>query len=185
MSRDSKVASGTRGPRIGFMAAYMNNAYEWDIWRGARQAVEEHGGTMVCFAGAGIGDRDPEQLARSGFFELIHRSNVDALLCLTSVLGLHAGVHGTEAWVLGRGLPACSIGPAAQLPSVSVDDTTGITQLMGHLIEHHEHQRIAFITGSRANQEAMRRLEAYERALRNHNLAVDPRLILDGDFTTA
>jgi DNA-binding LacI/PurR family transcriptional regulator len=177
-------APGARGPRIGFMAAYMNNAYEWDIWRGVRKAVEERGGTVVCFAGAGIGDVDPEHQARSGFFELIHASNVDAILCLTSVLGQHAGVHGTEAWVLGRGLPACSIGPAAQLPSVTVDDTAGVTQLMAHLIEHHEHQRIAFITGSRKNHEAARRLEAYERALKNHNLEVDPRLILDGDFTT-
>ena len=24
-------------PRIAFLAAYMNNAYEWDIWRGVRQ----------------------------------------------------------------------------------------------------------------------------------------------------
>jgi DNA-binding LacI/PurR family transcriptional regulator len=188
MSPTSKANPGSQpnsgGPRIGFMAAYMNNAYEWDIWRGARKAVEERGGTLVCFAGAGIGDLDPEHEARSRFFELIHASNVDAILCLTSVLGQHAGVHGTEAWVLGRGLPACSIGPAAQLPSVAVDDTAGITQLMAHLIEHHEHHRIAFITGSRKNHEAARRLEAYERSLRNHNLELDPRLVLDGDFTT-
>jgi DNA-binding LacI/PurR family transcriptional regulator len=187
MSTASKAKPGSSphagGPRIGFMAAYMNNAYEWDIWRGARKAVEERGGTVVCFAGAGIGDQDPEHRARARFFDLINASNVDALLCLTSVLGQHAGIQGTESWVLARGLPACSIGPAAKLPSVSVDDTAGITQLMAHLIEHHEHQRIAFIAGAQGNQEAARRRVAYERALKNHNLEVDPRLILDGDFT--
>jgi DNA-binding LacI/PurR family transcriptional regulator len=188
MSAASKPTPGSgphaHGPRIGFMAAYMNNAYEWDIWRGARKAVEERGGTVVCFAGAGIGDADPEHAARSRVFDLIDASSVDAVLCLTSVLAQHAGVEGTERWVLARGLPACSIGPAAQLPSVSVDDTAGIKQLMAHLIEHHEHHRIAFIAGAPGNQEAARRRAAYERALKNHNLEVDPRLILDGDFTT-
>lgn len=162
----------------------MNNAYEWDIWRGARRAVEGRGGTLVCFAGAGIGDREPEHLARSRLFELVHPSNVDALLCLTSVIGQHVGVEGVERWILERGLPACSIGPAQAIPSVSVNDTSGITQLMAHLIEHHEHHRIAFIKGNPANHEAVRRLHAYERALKNHNLEVDPRLVLDGDFTT-
>src|SRR5690348_11839778 len=106
------IPPGARGPRIGFLAAYMNNAYEWDIWRGARRAVEARGGTVVCFAGAGIGDREPEHFARSRLFELVHPSNVDALLCLTSVIGQHAGIDGTERWIHERGMPACSIGPA-------------------------------------------------------------------------
>src|ERR1051325_4563149 len=93
------MSPGARGPRIGFLAAYMNNGYEWDIWRGVRRAVEERGGTVVCFAGAGIGDREPEHAARSAVFELCHASNVDALLCLTSVIGQYVGTEGTERWI--------------------------------------------------------------------------------------
>jgi DNA-binding LacI/PurR family transcriptional regulator len=162
----------------------MNNAYEWDIWRGVRATVEEHGGTVVCFAGAGIGDPDPEHRARSTLFDLVHPRNADAILCLTSVISPHAGVGGTEDWALARGLPACSIGPAERLPSVSIDDSAGIGQLIVHLVEHHGYRHIAFIKGAELNQEAQQRLHAYERALAKHDIALDPRLILDGDFTT-
>jgi DNA-binding LacI/PurR family transcriptional regulator len=163
----------------------MNNAYEWDVWRGARAAVEARGGIALGFAGSGVDDPDPEHQARRGVFDLIHSSNVDGILCLTSVVGQYAGVDRTESWLSAKGLPVCSIGPAERLPSVSVDDASGITQLMGHLIEHHDHHRIAFIKGTATNQEAQRRLAAYHKALANHGLPHDPRLVLDGDFTAA
>ena len=177
-------AEAARGPRIGFLAAYMNNAYEWDIWRGVRAAVEERGGTVVCFAGSGMSDSDPEHRARATIFDLVHPSNVDAILCLTSVVSTFVGVGGIEEWARSRGLPFCSIGPAERVPSVSIDDAAGITQLMLHLVNHHEHRRIAFIKGAAQNQEAQQRLAAYERTLARHNIALDPRLVLEGDFTT-
>jgi DNA-binding LacI/PurR family transcriptional regulator len=181
----SSRRSAPKGPRIAFLAAYMNNAYEWDVWRGARAAIEERGGVALGFAGCGVDDPVAEHQARSTVFELIHSSNVDGILCLTSVVGQHAGVERTEAWLEAKGLPVCCIGPAARLPSVSVDDATGITQLMAHLIEHHDHHRIAFIKGTETNQEAQRRLAAYHRSLANHGIPHDPRLVFDGDFTAA
>src|SRR4051812_46921955 len=88
------ASDGRRGPRIAFLAAYMNNAYEWDIWRGLRKAVEERGGTVVCFAGSGLGDPDPGHRARSRLFELVHAWTAEAMLCLTSVISPHAGITG-------------------------------------------------------------------------------------------
>jgi len=163
----------------------MNNAYEWDVWRGARAAVEARGGTALGFAGAGVDDPNQEHQARAGVFDLIHPANVDGILCLSSVVGQHAGVARTESWLAAKALPVVSIGPAERLPSVSVDDASGITQLMAHLIEHHDHHRIAFIKGTESNPEAQRRLAAYHKSLANHGIPHDPRLVFDGDFTAA
>ena len=163
----------------------MNNAYEWDVWRGARAAIEQRGGTIIGFAGSGVDDPEPEHQARSKVFDLIHATNVDAVLCLSSVVGQHAGVARTERWLTEKGLPVVSIGPADGLASVTVDDATGIRQLMAHLIEHHDHRLIAFIKGTESNEEAQRRLAAYYKSLKNHAIPIDPRLVFDGDFTAA
>src|SRR6187549_2227922 len=96
---------GARGPRIAFLAAYMNNAYEWDVWRGARAAVEERGGVAIGFAGCGVDDPAPDHQARATVFELLHSSNVDGILCLTSVVGQYAGVESTESWLASKGVP--------------------------------------------------------------------------------
>ena len=171
-------------PRIAFLAAYMNNEYEWAIWRGVRAAVEARGGSVVSFAGASIGDPRPDHHARSVLFELLDPARFDGILCLSSVVGHYAGVAATEDWLEHWGLPVSSIGPAELLPTVLIDDGAGVLQLMRHLIEHHEHQRIAFITGGMPNTEAKRRHTAYLQALEDHGLPHDPRLVLTGDFTT-
>lgn len=171
-------------PRIGFVAGLVDDAYEWTIWQSARRTIEQAGGSAVYFAGACIEDPSAERRARARIFDFVQPSSVDALLCVSSVIGHFVGVPGTERWLLQRGLLACSIGPAEHVPSVTVDDSSGMTQLMRHLIRHHQHKRIAFVTGSPSNAEAQRRLSAYIQVLTDHGLSFDPRLTLTGDFTS-
>lgn len=168
---------------MAFLSAYMNNEYEWAIWRGVRAAVEEEGGSVVGFAGSSIGNPDPQHHARCSVFELIDRASFDGILCLSSVVGHYAGVAKTEAWLERWGLPVSSIGPAERIPTVVVEDAAGVSHLIDHLIEQHQHRRIAFIQGTPSNAEAKRRLAAYLQALDKHGLSHDPKLVLSGDFT--
>jgi DNA-binding LacI/PurR family transcriptional regulator len=186
-SPPSNVPGSSRAghPRVAFLAAYMNNEYEWAIWRGVRAAVEERGGSVVGFAGSSIGNPNPEHHARCVVFDLIDRSSFDGILCVSSVVGHHAGVRRTEAWLERWGLPVSSIGPAERIPTVVIEDAAGIRELMRHLIRQHQYRRIAFIQGTPTNSEAQRRLAAYLEGLEEHGLAHDPKLVLSGEFTTA
>jgi DNA-binding LacI/PurR family transcriptional regulator len=170
-------------PRIAFLAAYLDDEYEWTIWRGVRAAVEARGGSALCIAGAGIDDPSPERRARSGLYELVQPGPVDGIVCLASIVGHHSGVRGAEAWLLERGLAAVSIGPGERVPSVMIDDGSGVHQLMHHLIAHHGHRRLVFVTGTPTNADAKQRLAAYQSALAEHQIPFDPRLVLTGDFT--
>ena len=182
-SSTTQAGKGAGRPRIAFLAAFLDDEYEWVIWRGVRRAVEERGGSVVYFAGASFEDPNPARRARSRIFDLVDAAGVDGILCLSSVLGHFVGVPGIERWLLQRNLLTLTIGPAEHVPSVMVDDSTGVTQLMRHLIEHHGHQRIAFVTGSASNAEAQRRLSTYIQVLADSGLSFDPRLTLTGDFT--
>jgi len=181
---ESRIGKAAGRPRIGFVAGFVDDDYEWALWQSVRRTVEAHGGSAVYFSAAGIDDPNAERRARSRILDFVRPSGVDALLCVSSVLGHFVGVPGVESWLLQRGLLACSLGPAEHVPSVRVDDTSGVTQLLRHLIRHHHHRRIAFVTGSPSNAEAQRRLSAYIQVLSDHGLEFDPRLTLTGDFTT-
>ena len=170
-------------PRIAFLAAFLDDEYEWVIWRGVRRAVEERGGSVVYFSGGSFEDPNPNRRARSRIFDWVDAGAVDGILCVSSVLGHFVGVPGIERWLLERGLLTLTIGPSEHLPSVMVDDSTGVTQLMHHLIAHHGHKRIAFVTGNPSNAEAQRRLSTYIQVLSDSGLSFDPRLTLTGDFT--
>jgi len=84
-----------------------------------------------------------------------------------------------------RGLPLVQIAtgrPADFAQAVTIDDERAAHAMASHLIAR-GHQRIAFIAGD-ANQTASAlRRRGYERALREAGLAVDPALVVEGDFT--
>ncbi|WP_229458833.1 LacI family DNA-binding transcriptional regulator [Massilia glaciei] len=65
-----------------------------------------------------------------------------------------------------------------------LDNEHGAMLAMRHLIEL-GHRRIAFVTGPRHNNDADERLAGYKRALHEADIALDPKLIVEGDFHEA
>ncbi|MCR5147799.1 MAG: EAL domain-containing protein [Eubacterium sp.] len=57
-----------------------------------------------------------------------------------------------------------------------------IYALVSHLIEVHNYKDIAFLTGKSWHRHSIKRLEAYKKAMADHNLSVDDNRIYYGDF---
>ena len=165
------------------LSYFTSDEYEWTILQAARAAVEAAGGSIVSFVGGALSDPHPEKSGSAFLLELVDRSNADAILSLTSVVGQYVGGGTIGSWLLAKGVPVCSIGIADGVPSVGIDDSDGVTQLMRHLIEHHHHRRIAFIRGTATNPEAQARHDAYMSALEEYEIPYDPELVLSGEFT--
>jgi sigma-B regulation protein RsbU (phosphoserine phosphatase) len=172
------------GPaRVALMVSYLSDEYEWQIWRGARAAVEARGGTLLCAAGGTLNDPVRERRARNFVLDLVGAGKVDGLIAISSVVGQYLGPDAAGEFLRRHAIPACSIGAATGVPSVTVDQADGVVQLIDHLVTQHAHRRVAFVTGSRGNPEAELRLTAYVRALQRLGLPYDPKLVIEGDFT--
>lgn len=65
--------------------------------------------------------------------------------------------------------------------SILLDNARGARECVRHLIQK-GHRRIAIITGPMQLQNARERLSGYEDALRESDIPVDPRLVLEGDY---
>lgn len=179
---ESKSKTANR-PRVALLLSYLSDEYEWQIWRGARAAVEARGGTILCVAGGTLNDPVRERRARNFVLDLVGAGKVDGILAISSVVGQYLGPDAAGEFLRRNSIPACSIGAATGVPSVTVDQADGVTQLIDHLVTHHAYRRVAFVTGSRGNPEAELRLTAYVRALERLGLPYDARLVIEGDFT--
>jgi DNA-binding LacI/PurR family transcriptional regulator len=179
----SDGSKGRRGPRVALLLFYATDEYEWTMVQSVRAVVEGAGGSVVSFVGAALADPHSERRGRSFTLELADRTNADAVLSISSVIGQFAGPRAVGEWLSKKGLPAFSIGAADGVPSIGIDDADGVTQLMRHLIEHHGYRRIAFIRGTMTNPEAEERYRAYVRVLAENQIAYDPELVLPGEFT--
>jgi DNA-binding LacI/PurR family transcriptional regulator len=80
-------------------------------------------------------------------------------------------------------MPLCCMGvPIPGIVSVRVDNATGISDAVGHLVKVHAKQNIGFIRGPAQSDEAEVRYAAYREALFAHGINPDPRWVADGDY---
>lgn len=71
------------------------------------------------------------------------------------------------------------------IPAVIPDNTGGITELVNYLVTNRGKKRIVFIQGDMNQNDGVERTTAFRRQLMRHNIPIDERLFLRGDFTPA
>ena len=82
-----------------------------------------------------------------------------------------------------KGIPVIAIDRELEgCISVCIDDLEAIYKITSHMIEEHHVKNINFIAGCKGESCSEARIEAYKRALQDHNLEVDERRIDYGDF---
>lgn len=180
MTRDNKQ----RRPTIGLLVDHLEDRYQNTVLRGVADATEEHDVNLVCFAGGGL--RSPHRFGsqRNRIYDLAASENLDALLLMSGTLGNYIG----PAEMAGfcdrlKPLPICSIAVALEgIPSILVDNATGMRQAVVHLIATHNCRRIAFVRGPKENEEAEHRYRVYRDVLQEHDLPFEEDLIVSGDF---
>ena len=123
---------------------------------------------------------DPER--ESDYLRFLSSNQADGLILLTGHLPFGHGQHGTET----RLPPMVAVNepvPNSDVPFVGVDNFEGARLAAEHLISQ-GHQRIAFIGHSTSRAVNQLREKGYRAALESAGLAIDPRMVLDGDGTT-
>ena len=163
----------------------IEDDYQEAILRGAAVAAQQEGLELWCLAGGIVGSQPGDRhSARNFLFDLLKPGDFDGLMVLSSSLSNHLGAQAFEQW-LGRyrGVPMVSVGvELGSCQSVVADGAPGMKELVLHLIQQHNHRRIAFIRGPALSVGAEERFAAYRQALAQFGIAEDPRLILQGNW---
>ncbi|MEI9949354.1 MAG: substrate-binding domain-containing protein [Pseudomonadota bacterium] len=184
--RGVQVRAGrkTIGVLMGYLALFTGT-YDAHIRSAFQEKCRELDLNLLTVYAGALGDPRLWSVDENSDFDLMHPDCVDGLVlissCLASLFGLE-GVHHLAH--LHRSLPLCSIGIAITgVPSVVIDNRGGMEAALEHLIGEHGCRRPAFIAGAAGNPEADLRFGAYMAVLRRHDLAFDPALVVDGNFT--
>ena len=168
---------------IGVLSLEFRGWYEQRFLAGLADAAEAEGAGVVCFLG---GRLEGYPAGPGGVYELASAERLDGLI-VSGTLG-----HGPSAEAVAGfcrrygGMPIVSWAvemPGA--PTVLADSLGGMRRAIAHLIEAHGHRRIAFIQGPAGQIEAEQRYQAYREELADHGIALDPALVLPGDFGQA
>lgn len=169
------------------LADWFDEHYQETLRQTAEDAVHQRGANLLSVAGGIPGSQTRDSDKRHAMFDLVQRTNVDGAILLAGTMVNELGPSGLESLLTKlRGIPLCSIGVELKdVPSIVVDNQSGIDRALTHLVEHHGCKRIAFIRGPAKNKEAESRFAAYQEGLARLELKKDAALVFQGDFLSA
>lgn len=160
------------------------DSYQLTIWKGVRDAARESGVRLVSFSGGVLDSPYGFESQNNVVYDLVAPENVDAVISLTASICNYTGNAGVERICqIVKGRPVVHLGAIGNTgASILTDNTAGIHTAMDHLIAVHGRRRIAHISGTAENTEAIDRLNAYRASLERHGIPFDPDLVVPGDF---
>jgi DNA-binding LacI/PurR family transcriptional regulator/signal transduction histidine kinase/ActR/RegA family two-component response regulator len=158
---------------------HLGGGYEAELRRGYERAAAAHDVNLLLVVGRSIGETPHDKI-----YDLIRKTSADALVLLTLGLERRKGLAAVETVARATGLPFCSLGERIPgVPSILIDNRSGLNETIDHLIFDHGRRRILFLSGPKDNSDARARLEVYREALKRHDITDDPSLVAFGDFT--
>lgn len=176
---------GAQAHTIGYLADGFQDPYQVEIVQGLLETARSAGANLLCFVGGPL-PRDPaDSDGRHGVYELATSAVCDGFVLSGTGLNHEVGTAGLLAFSKRLGnAPACTVGVHADgVVTVNPDNERGMERIVSHLIEAHAAQRIALIRGPRQNDEAEARERAFRLAHTRHQLPIEEKLILAGDFS--
>lgn len=169
-------------PRIAFLVDNLASEYPAELTAGVLRAARQKQARVLVVPGGELGSPS-RPLARNFIYDWLAGARIDGLVVAAGSLSNHAGVARLREMLapfLER-VPVVAIGlDLKDVPSVYVDNESGMFEVVSHLIEAHARHRIAFVGGPESSLEASAREQGYRRALAQHGVRVDERLMLKG-----
>ncbi|GAA5178998.1 hypothetical protein GCM10025771_19720 [Niveibacterium umoris] len=173
--------------RIGFLINHLGweGHYTNRLWRCAVAHCRRRGFDLMVFTGPQDVSDYVSVRVQSALFRLIDERRIDGLV-LNPGLKYFNGGHAFSEHPRDFGrIPMVSIAETLPgVPSVLVDNATGMRELVEHLILHHGHRRQAFICGPSNSEDGSIRYAAWLQTLRAHGIEPDPELVLAGNFVS-
>ena len=176
---NTSVFSAGEGPVIGAFLTDLDFPNENEFAAGVVDWAKARGVTVILLVGGPLHARS----ARNAIFRLASDRWLDGLIVSPFLRHLVPAEEMRQFCSRYAPLPVVMGATGLdEVPHVRVDSFGGMRDVVSHLIDAHNLNRIAFITGPEGDTEAEERYQGYETALQEHDLTLDPDLVVPGDF---
>lgn len=171
--------------KIGLQIAKLEYGYGVKIWRSAMEYAKKNNIELTIFPGRNLDSPYGFDYQYNRIFKYMNKDNLDALILVSTLVSNYVDKDTFIKFCSSfNDIPIISVGlDLPGIPSIIIDNKSGIKEIVKHLVEDHDVKKIAFVKGPENNLEANERYDAYCEELHIHGIEVDERLIGYGDFT--
>ncbi len=159
--------------------------YIAQIWPGMVRGAEERDVNLLIFPGYTASWSTGYLYQQSVVYSKINPGNVDALVIVSGTYAnrLDKKTY-TQFFEQYRDIPGVSIGSRVPYKTaILVDNTTGLDQLIRHVLSVHKRKNPAMVTGPLTNEEACVRLAVFRKTCESLGYSISSDQLYEGDFT--
>jgi len=165
---------------------FFGRGYEGQLRDALYKRASASGHNLVLVYGGAL-DEPTLAAADNVIFRIIRTDDFDGIIVASALLSAYCGPDGVaklvERYARGR---LCSVGTAIPgVPSLVLDNRSGMEAAVEHLVRHHGCRQLAFLAGTPHNPEAEARFAAYRAVLDRHGIAYDEARVASGQFLPA
>jgi DNA-binding LacI/PurR family transcriptional regulator/signal transduction histidine kinase/ActR/RegA family two-component response regulator len=165
---------------------FFGRGYEGQLRDALSKRCNASGHNLVIVYGGAL-DEPTLASADNVIFRVIRPDDFDGIIVASALLSAYSGPEGViklvEQYARAR---LCSVGTAIPgVPSLVLDNRSGMDAAIEHLIRDHGCRYPAFLAGTPHNPEAEARFAAYRAVLERHGIAYDESRVASGQFLPA
>jgi diguanylate cyclase (GGDEF)-like protein len=161
-----------------------NGTYQSSVLRGVHDFLGTVGWSASHYFGRELDMQDELQSGANDIYSLINTSNHAGILILTGTVGNNCSNPQLRHFLQQfKPLPVVSFGRKLPgIPSILINNHSGMTQLMSHLIKQRQFRRFCFVRGRRNNPQSQERERSVQSSLKAYGIDLPESHLLTGNF---
>lgn len=180
------LQSDNNAVHLGILISSLEESCQSKLWKGIEQQARTLGLNLTVYLSTfQQKDGTLEEHYSVVFDDIIANDTLDGLILFSGFIAEDIGTDAVEKFVSDcKNIPMVSLAMSFPgIPSLLVNNRSGIYDTIRHLVEKHSFSSIAFVKGPEDHEEAQARFQGYKDALKDSSITIAEELILPGHFS--
>ncbi len=169
------------------IALFINETYgtfyQYSIISGAVEAAKKLDLNLMIVCGSELNTPRLNFRNANTVYQWVSEENVAGVIMTSSLFNYVDKEYQDRFCEALEPLPIRILGKIkSDTHNVVIDNTSGLRNVLRHLVEQHGYRRLAFVRGPDHNLDAEERFTVYKETLAEYDLPYDPDLVVTGNF---
>lgn len=176
---------------IGLLISEYCDIFAREVCVGAMHAAEEMDANLYILAGGYFDapymerNKSKYEYQNNYIFNFVTKQNIDVLVVLLGTIASNVDEKVQKKFLdQYKDIPVITIANKVNgYPNVSFDNKGGFAKEVEYLVNSIGKRHIGIVCGPATNEDSIERLEAYKEVLRKHDIPIEDKKIVYGNFT--
>lgn len=171
-------------PVVGVLITYLDAQFEMPFCNALADYAREMDVNLIFYEGRSLKSSYPVDWPYHMVYQLANPEKLDALISFTGTIGCFKTCEElSDFFKPFMKKPLVSLfTPLEGATNLLVDNESGMTELMRHMVNDHGYREIGFIRGPEGHSEADARYRSYLKVMNEAGIEIQPDWVCNGDF---